>query len=73
MPSFDLAPHELTFGIVRSDGSYKPVAQALARLANEKREVVEAQPPIVTGEAAYYASLPGGIDRIYERYCNQYV
>ena len=71
MPPFDLAPHELTFGIVRSDGSYKPVAETLAGLAAEKRDVVEPQPPIVT-ETAYYASLPEGIERCYERYCNEY-
>ncbi len=72
LPPFDLAPHELTFGIVRSDGSYKPVADALARLAAEQRDVVEPQPPIVTDEAAYYASLPNGIGRLYEEYCNEY-
>ncbi len=72
MPPFDLAPHELTFGIVRSDGTYKPVARTLARLASEKREVVEPQPPIVTDEAAYYASLPDGIARLYEGYCEKY-
>lgn len=70
LPPFDLAPHELTFGIVRSDGSYKPVAHALARLAAEKREVVEPPPPIVTDEAAYYASLPAGIEVLYARYCD---
>ena len=72
LPPFDLAPHELTFGIVRSDGSYKPVAQTLARLAAEKREVLKPRPPIVTDEAAYYISLPGGITRLYEEYCTDY-
>lgn len=72
LPPFDLAPHELTFGIVRSDGSYKPIAQTLARLAAEKREVVEPQPPIVEDEAAYYASLPDGIHEHYARYCSNY-
>ena len=30
LPPFDKAPHELRFGIVRSDGSFKPVAHVLA-------------------------------------------
>ena len=36
-PPFDRAPHELTFGIVRTDGTAKPVAQALALFAREAR------------------------------------
>jgi endo-1,4-beta-mannosidase len=71
LPPFDLAPHELGFGIVRSDGNYKPVAQALARFANEKRKVVEPPPtPIVRNESAYYASLPQGIAELYRAYCS---
>lgn len=37
----DRAPHERTFGIVRSDGSEKPVAVALAAFARQRRTVVE--------------------------------
>jgi len=69
LPPFDLAPHELTFGIVRSDGSYKPVAQALARLARENREVVDAPEPLDDDESTYYASLPDSIESLYQRYC----
>jgi endo-1,4-beta-mannosidase len=73
LPPFDLAPHELNFGIVRSDGTYKPVAQTLARFAREGRDVVEPPPaPIVADEAAFYASLPDGISDLYRRYCNAY-
>lgn len=72
VPPFDDAPHELTFGIVRSDGSDKPVARVLAQIAAQRREVVAPPPPIVTDEAAYFASLPGGIERAYREYCDRY-
>ena len=42
LPPFDRAPHELRFGIVRSDGSLKPVAERLAAFAREARETVDA-------------------------------
>jgi endo-1,4-beta-mannosidase len=67
-PPFDLAPHELHFGLVRSDGSEKPVAQALASFGREGRPVVEPPPPIVD-ERDYYAGLPGSTAREYETYC----
>jgi endo-1,4-beta-mannosidase len=73
LPPFDLAPHELSFGIVRADGEYKPVAQALASFARESREVVDVQPPaIVDNESKYYASLPEGIGTLYHEYCEAY-
>jgi endo-1,4-beta-mannosidase len=68
LPPFDLAPHELRFGIVRSDGSFKPVAQTLAQLAREGRSVTEPRPPIA-GEAEHYAGLPGSIAREFLEYC----
>ena len=68
VPPCDLASHELRFGIVRRDGSFKPVAATLARLACEARRVVEAPAPIVD-ETAYYAALPRGIFTAYREYC----
>jgi endo-1,4-beta-mannosidase len=56
-PPFDRAPHELSFGIVRSDGSEKPVAVALSAFAAQGRSVLEAHDPIHS-EADYYANLP---------------
>ena len=41
LPPFDRAPHELRFGVVRSDGSAKPVAQMLSQFAAEARDVVD--------------------------------
>jgi endo-1,4-beta-mannosidase len=67
-PPFDGAPHELTFGIVRNDGSEKPVAQALAAFAREARHVVPEPPPIVD-ENAFYAGLPQSIASAYLAYC----
>jgi endo-1,4-beta-mannosidase len=70
-PPFDRAPHELTFGIVRNDGSPKPVARALEAFAKESRSVFEAGPPIVE-EAAYYAGLPASLPRAYEAYVGEH-
>lgn len=66
-PPFDRAPHELGFGLVRADGSEKPVAATLARFAREAREVAAAPPPLVE-EATYYAGLPATQTEAYARY-----
>jgi endo-1,4-beta-mannosidase len=55
-PPFDQAPHELTFGIIRSDGSDKPVAHALQRFAREQRSIAPPPPPIVR-EDDWYANM----------------
>jgi endo-1,4-beta-mannosidase len=70
-PPFDQAPHELRFGIVRADGSEKPVAQALARWRAEGRCTVPAAPPLLS-EADYYAALPEGIVKEYADYCSAF-
>jgi endo-1,4-beta-mannosidase len=66
-PPFDRAPHELTFGIVRSDGSTKPVANALSLFAREARSVVEPNDPALF-EPAYYAGLPHTTHDAYARF-----
>jgi endo-1,4-beta-mannosidase len=71
LPPFDRAPHELHFGIVRADGSEKPVARALAEFAREYRTVAQSPPPIAD-ETAFYASLPQGIFHRYREYCRLY-
>jgi endo-1,4-beta-mannosidase len=71
VPPCDEAAHEMRFGIVRADGSLKPVAATLARIASQARSVVEPQPAIVN-EAAYYAGLPHGIFDEYRKYCELY-
>lgn len=69
-PPFDRAPHELHFGIVRSDGSEKPIAQTLAALAREERSV---QPPrsIAIDEESYYAELPESTAEGYRRFLEE--
>ena len=69
LPPFDLAPHELSFGIVREDGSLKPVAAALARIAALSRDVRDVAPPPAMDEDAFYAGLPGTLRRAYVASC----
>jgi endo-1,4-beta-mannosidase len=71
LPPFDRAPHELRFGVVRSDGTAKPVAQTLAQLARAAPDVVEPPAPIAD-EAEHYAGLPQSIEREYRAYCDEY-
>jgi endo-1,4-beta-mannosidase len=66
-PPFDRAPHELTFGIIRSDGTTKPVATALSVFAREARSVVEPNDPAIF-EPAYYAGLPHTTHDAYARF-----
>ncbi|MBC5824492.1 MAG: hypothetical protein GIX02_06595 [Candidatus Eremiobacteraeota bacterium] len=68
-PPFDCAPHELTFGIVRSDGSLKPVAATLSGFAGERRQVKRpAAGALLAVESAYYADLPRSLTEAYQRY-----
>lgn len=68
LPPFDRAPHEMTFGIVRSDGSLKPVAHALSAIAKQRRDVV-AMPRAIVEESDYYSGLPHTMTDAYRRYC----
>jgi len=67
-PPFDEAPHELQFGMLRADGSERPVARAFAEFAREARPLSGVPPPIA-GEAAYYAGLPTSLPQAYTTYC----
>jgi endo-1,4-beta-mannosidase len=66
-PPFDQAPHELRFGILRSDSTIKPVGDVLAAFAREARDVVEATDQAMF-EPAYYADLPRSTLDAYARY-----
>lgn len=72
VPPFDRAPHELRFGVVRSDGSPKPVATMLSQFAAERRQVIEDTPAPIAGEAEHYAGLPESIEREYREYCDSH-
>jgi hypothetical protein len=64
-PPFDRAPHERTYGIIRADGSEKPVAAALAAFARQRREVVPSNDmPMIAGEY-YYRTLPTSTSTVY--------
>lgn len=67
-PPFDNAPHEMRFGIIRSDGSEKPVAVTLKRFAAEDRSVVPPPAPIAS-EAEWYANVNQAYQKAkYEEY-----
>jgi endo-1,4-beta-mannosidase len=67
-PPFDRAKHELTFGIIRSDGSDKLVAGALKRFAQEGRTVLPPPAPIVH-EDEWYANVNQAYQKArYEEY-----
>ena len=66
-PPFDRAPHEMSFGIVRQDGSLKPVAAALAAFVREGLATLEPHDPPMF-EPAYYADLPHTTANAYARY-----
>ena len=67
LPPFDKAPHELSFGIVRHDGTEKPVAAALKAFAAEKRAVVPL-PPAIVDETAYFSHFEDSVYQAYARY-----
>lgn len=67
-PPFDRAPHELSFGIVRSDGSEKPVSAALAAFARERRAVLEPQDMPLIAEVYYYRTLPQSTFTLYDAF-----
>jgi endo-1,4-beta-mannosidase len=63
---FDAAPHELSFGIVRADGSAKPVADALAAFARERRSVLRTNDGPVIADTYYYRTLPDSTRTLYD-------
>ncbi|MBV8198076.1 MAG: beta-galactosidase [Candidatus Eremiobacteraeota bacterium] len=69
LPPFDLAPHELHFGAVRSNGTFKPIAETLRQAAANAPEVA-ALPPPIADEREHYAGLPASMEREYREYCD---
>lgn len=71
-PPFDQAPHEMSFGIIRSDGSFKPVAYKLKEFAEQSRHVVPSPPPIVR-EDQWFATMDKAYQQaMYEQYVTMY-
>ena len=67
-PPFDTAPHQRTYGIVRSDGTEKPVAAVLRSFAREQREVLPSEDMPMISSAYYYRTLPKSAHTLYEAY-----
>lgn len=67
-PPFDRAPHELSFGILRDDGSEKPVAAALSAFARERRSAVEPRDVQPITEVYYYRTLPRSTKTLYDAF-----
>jgi endo-1,4-beta-mannosidase len=66
VPPFDLAPHELHFGLFRADGGAKPVADAWRRFGRRAaREMLLIEGP---DEPTWYAGLPGTLERAYSEW-----
>jgi hypothetical protein len=63
---FDDRAHEDTYGIVRVDGSEKPVAAALSAFARQRRDVVPAADMPAIASAYYYRTLPTSARTLYE-------
>lgn len=70
-PPFDRAPHELRFGIVRSDGSEKPVAATLANFARAAHRIMPAAPALFR-EEVYFATFPESVAAAYTAYLDHY-
>jgi len=71
-PPFDRARHEMTFGIIRNDGTLKPVALTLQRFAREGRSVVPTPAPIVREEEWYDSMDKAYQTALFQRYLNAY-
>jgi len=67
-PPFDRAPHERTCGIVRSDGSEKPVAKALAAFAGQQRTVAAANDMPMISSTYYYRTLPVSTKTLFDAF-----
>lgn len=67
-PAGGLAPGERTYGIVRADGSEKPVAAALSAFARERRPVLRANDPPTIAANYYYRTLPASTKTLYDAY-----
>lgn len=61
---------ENTFGILRVDGTEKPVARVLSGFSAERRPLAELPPPILN-ENEYYAGLPRSLARAYASYVEE--
>lgn len=67
-PPFDRAPQERTFGIVRQDGTEKPVAAALAAFARRQRTVRPPNDMPMISSTYYYRTLPVSTKTLFDAF-----
>ena len=68
-PPFDLAPHERSFGLWRSDGSPKPSVEVVTAFAGAKRCSADVNDPWIDIERRDFVRNPGvHLSRLYLRY-----
>jgi endo-1,4-beta-mannosidase len=67
-PPFDLAPHELSFGLLRADGTRKPSAEVFRSFAGEGRAVAAVAPAFAVEESRYYRDAWANLCALYARY-----
>lgn len=65
---FAVAPHARAAGIVRADGSERPVAAALAGFARRERTVVTPRDMPTIASAYYYRTLPASTRTLYDAF-----
>ena len=65
---FDERPEAMTYGILRDDGSEKPVAAALSGFARERRDVVRERDLPMISSTYYYRTLPTSTKTLYDAY-----
>jgi hypothetical protein len=71
-PPFDLAPHERTFGLWRSDGSPKPAVAAIAAFVGAERCSAGYADPWIDIDRDEFLRGPGAqLPRLYRRYREQ--
>jgi hypothetical protein len=63
-----LAPHDRTYGLLRADGSEKPVAVALAAFTREVRTVRKPNDKPMISSTYYYRTLPDVMRTLYDAY-----
>ena len=67
-PPFDRAPHQRSYGIIRTDGTEKPVAAALSDFARQRRDVIAANDMPMISSAYYYRTLPTSAQTLYDAF-----
>ncbi len=65
---FATAPEQGAFGLIRGDGTEKPVAAALAAFARQQRDVLAARDMPAISADYYYRTLPRSTVTLYQAY-----